>query len=854
MRSRLYAAASPGMGGSRVCTWAVDWDATTAGDALGWSFASTGTVATPDLLIDDPGTPATSDFRTQLARMTFTSAATTNATGGVISEAPVANRGSAPGRGGFSFATRIAFSESFEGTCGFVGLSASSATIVAASDPYIANTIGIGFAAGEATSAPLRLVCSGDTPVPPIEIPGTSRDPDAVYELSLLCAPNASEVLVRLVDLRTGTVFLDDVFLSADLPENDEMLYVHAEVGSVASTEAPSIEIMALHLEVPDGDRSTALLGDDGVFSVRDFGAVGNAKVASPLVVHDDLPAFEAALRALARRGGGTLLIPPGDYYLDGDLVVDLRKLGPVLFRGVIRGFSLSLSRIFFKPMCGLRILAPADPLPYDEEPGPVPLDELDAPVFGAEDLTLISEGPRAVDADAWTPNEEYEVGEVVVLPYPITTYAGASFEYYFECIRAGQALDTGYPDFANTFRVAPTKKWDDLLEPQVNDFIYVEGIFDRIFLCIQSTGPRGSSPPLTWPAIGDWVQDGLVKWRAFDAESYFVAEEGTLSSPGITRPIWACRTAPGIYAEARVTLRRVWVQYFFNSAVHLQVPEADRIHATAGWGSHIFDMKLEGCGGGITSRERAEEACHFGVIARPYQNTGDLESFARHHGVIDHSRGGNTYVATWYESMGPILTVSGEDNAGSSIGDYIEALGAGAITSPKFSIWGTADGTKFSRAEPTYGAFQYFDWRGVKATSTSTVDPLDPMSTEVELSVELRPDGDRSFVFASDDDSDSFAYVYGEPIPEWWALRHGSSNYVVVFSETPTELPAKAWFTKGIRIGPEGTARLIRSGPNPTGGGGLPGEIVFNSAAASSNPAYWYYDGTTWFDGPTIP
>src|ERR1700742_4422170 len=46
---------------------------------------------------------------------------------------------------------------------------------------------------------------------------------------------------------------------------------------------------------------------DNPELNLRDFGAVGDG-------VADDVPAFQAALDALAAAGGGTLFVPEGKY------------------------------------------------------------------------------------------------------------------------------------------------------------------------------------------------------------------------------------------------------------------------------------------------------------------------------------------------------------------------------------------------------------------------------------------------------------------------------------------------------------------------------------------------------------
>ena len=61
------------------------------------------------------------------------------------------------------------------------------------------------------------------------------------------------------------------------------------------------------------GTGGGADLSGSGIWFVTDFGAVGDG-------VHDDQPAFMAAIEAAVENGGGTIWVPPGDYALDAPI------------------------------------------------------------------------------------------------------------------------------------------------------------------------------------------------------------------------------------------------------------------------------------------------------------------------------------------------------------------------------------------------------------------------------------------------------------------------------------------------------------------------------------------------------
>jgi polygalacturonase len=58
--------------------------------------------------------------------------------------------------------------------------------------------------------------------------------------------------------------------------------------------------------------------------NVYDFGAKGDE-------VSDDTAAFQAALDAAGKQGGGTVAVPPGKFLFKGNLVMPNRSVGPVL-------------------------------------------------------------------------------------------------------------------------------------------------------------------------------------------------------------------------------------------------------------------------------------------------------------------------------------------------------------------------------------------------------------------------------------------------------------------------------------------------------------------------------------------
>jgi hypothetical protein len=76
-----------------------------------------------------------------------------------------------------------------------------------------------------------------------------------------------------------------------------------------------------------------------------------------------------------------------------------------------------------------------------------------------------------------------------------------------------------------------------------------------------------------------------------------------------------------------------------------------------------------------------------------------------------------------------------------------------------------------------------------------------------------------------------------------------------VAYSEESTATAqAKVWLPRGFRLGPDATAKWIRSADFSTlGPGGTIGELVFNANPVSMDPVFKYFDGTSWLDGPIL-
>lgn len=296
-RAPAYGVRPPGFVGNRVAEWA-PFTGSNAGTMFGWLLNTTpaATVQTPAL--------ANSNFRTAIRHTEFKCGGGAQRAAGLVSSAAACWRGNGARLGGFCYGVRFALSSAAKRA--FIGLSASSTPLVSSVEPSaVANSIGVGFDSNHSTWRVFRQSAAAGT----VEDTGLSRNTAEVFDLTISCGPNASEIHVRFVELSTGALVFERA-LTTTLPANNALLFAHAYVGN--ATDSPglyTLDLVSMFLEVPDAAyASTApVLGREGIFDVRDFGARGDG-------VTNDHPAFRSALAAmdaLGGFGGATLYVPP---------------------------------------------------------------------------------------------------------------------------------------------------------------------------------------------------------------------------------------------------------------------------------------------------------------------------------------------------------------------------------------------------------------------------------------------------------------------------------------------------------------------------------------------------------------
>jgi hypothetical protein len=70
-----------------------------------------------------------------------------------------------------------------------------------------------------------------------------------ILDFIMFAPPNSTSVTVRLVNAVTGTVHVDDVTITANLPVNTTFLYAHAQCRSTAGTTAKLLALNRIYVE-----------------------------------------------------------------------------------------------------------------------------------------------------------------------------------------------------------------------------------------------------------------------------------------------------------------------------------------------------------------------------------------------------------------------------------------------------------------------------------------------------------------------------------------------------------------------------------------------------------------------------
>lgn len=204
-------------------------------------LTAVGTVATPTL--------ATTNLSTSMRRWRVTSAATAEAAAEERSAGWVRWRGNADGLGGFTYVNRLSLVTLQTTGMGFFGLYGSMAALATTLTlSAVVNCIGIGFQRGTHTN--WQLVQNDASGAPTLTDLGASfpvASTTNVLTLTLLAAPNSSEIGVRVVEEVSGAMV--ETMLDSDIPAATQLLSLRNLMNNGATAAAVAYDCSGVYVE-----------------------------------------------------------------------------------------------------------------------------------------------------------------------------------------------------------------------------------------------------------------------------------------------------------------------------------------------------------------------------------------------------------------------------------------------------------------------------------------------------------------------------------------------------------------------------------------------------------------------------
>lgn len=238
--SGVDVALQPALFGNSICMW-FPGTGTTVSINFGVSFTArnNGTGAA-----QAHPTRASTNAMTSLMRATFGTGTTATGASGIQSAAAVAWRGNAANLGGFFFFARFGIETLAADMRAFVGLSANNATMAADASTW-ANTVGLVKDSADSTWQIATRNASTLTKT----ATGCTVTAGQVLDFLMFAPPNGSDVKFRLVDAVTGTVYVDDVSITSNIPVNTAFLFMQAHCQSVSGTTAKLLALNRMYCE-----------------------------------------------------------------------------------------------------------------------------------------------------------------------------------------------------------------------------------------------------------------------------------------------------------------------------------------------------------------------------------------------------------------------------------------------------------------------------------------------------------------------------------------------------------------------------------------------------------------------------
>ena len=238
--SGVDVAYQPAIFGNTIMLWLPS--ATTAQTAFGITYTArnNGTGAAQD-------TPAraSTNAMTSLSRARFGTGTTASGASGTQTAATAAWRGNSASLGGFFFFARFGVETLAADQRMMIGLSANNATMAADASTW-ANTCALVKDSADSTWQFATRNASLGTKTPS----GATVTTGQILDLYMFAPPNNSATIyVRLVDVITGTIYMDDVAVTSNIPVNTAFMYMQAHTQSVSGTTAKLFAVNKMYLE-----------------------------------------------------------------------------------------------------------------------------------------------------------------------------------------------------------------------------------------------------------------------------------------------------------------------------------------------------------------------------------------------------------------------------------------------------------------------------------------------------------------------------------------------------------------------------------------------------------------------------
>ena len=211
--------------------------ASTTIQGLGLTLSTTGTVSHPALTAT--GSTLSGSARHSL----IATAAVVNASANVFSAQTLAWRGNASKLGGFYLCSRVLFELTVEfEQVAFCGLYASIASIGNAIPSHLFNMIGVG---ADALDTNLQLMYNdGSGTATKVDLGSNfSCDARPIVQIELFCAPNASQIAYRVMNLSDTSLSPATGVATSNLPSTSSFLAYHCHVNTGSSIFATATRL-----------------------------------------------------------------------------------------------------------------------------------------------------------------------------------------------------------------------------------------------------------------------------------------------------------------------------------------------------------------------------------------------------------------------------------------------------------------------------------------------------------------------------------------------------------------------------------------------------------------------------------